>query len=35
MPSPEIGNCVLAPYNAILSLNNQINNQDLTICLDN
>ena len=24
MPSPDIGNCVIAPYNAILSLNKQI-----------
>ncbi|KAM6489159.1 beta-tubulin 2 tubb2 [Amanita muscaria] len=35
LPSPKVSETVVEPYNALLSLNQLIENGDLTLCIDN
>ncbi|PFH48466.1 hypothetical protein AMATHDRAFT_65374 [Amanita thiersii Skay4041] len=35
MPSPKVSETVVEPYNALLSINQLIDNGDLTLCIDN
>ncbi|KAF9448548.1 beta-tubulin 2 tubb2 [Macrolepiota fuliginosa MF-IS2] len=35
LPSPKVSETVVEPYNALLSLNQLVDNGDLTICIDN
>ncbi|KAJ3560004.1 hypothetical protein NP233_g11113 [Leucocoprinus birnbaumii] len=35
LPSPKVSETVVEPYNALLSLNQLVDNGDLTVCIDN
>ncbi|KAI0833676.1 beta-tubulin 2 [Trametes gibbosa] len=35
LPSPKVSETVVEPYNALLSLNQLVENSDLTLCIDN